>query len=95
VEGLGAGGTVHQFALAIGAAIIEVFGAFGAEGAFHRTDEGAGGFGGKLGAAVFAIGAHFQHCFYPSLVWSKFALGRISVSPPGSLVSCRTISFGS
>ena len=53
--------SVEQFAAAIGAAVIERFGAFRAEGAFERADERARCLRRKVGAAAFAIGAHFEH----------------------------------
>src|SRR3569832_2541727 len=52
---------IHQFAAAIGAAVVELLGAFGAEGAFERADEGAGFVGGQVDAAAFAVGAHLEH----------------------------------
>ncbi len=57
----GAGRPVHQLAAAIGAAIVERVGAFGAEGAFERTDERPRRGGGQVDAAAFAIGAHVEH----------------------------------
>ena len=54
-------GPVQQLAAAIGAALVELVGALGAEGAFEAADKRAGGFGWQVGAAAFAIGAHFKH----------------------------------
>jgi hypothetical protein len=56
---------VEQFTAAVGAAIIERLGTFGAKGAFERTDEGAGGLSQQVHAAFFAIGAHFKHRLPP------------------------------
>ena len=61
MQRLGPAWAVHQFAAAIGAAIIEQVRAFGAEGALERTDERAGRFGGQVRAAALAIGAHLKH----------------------------------
>ncbi len=55
------GWPVRQLTAAIGATIIQRLGASGAEGAFERADESTGCLGGKIAAAAFAIGAHFQH----------------------------------
>ena len=55
-----AGRAVHQLAAAIGAAIIEPFGAGRAKSTFEAANERAGGFGWQIGAAAFAIGTHFQ-----------------------------------
>ena len=52
---------VEQFAAAIRAMLVQRIGADRAEGAFERTDERAGLLGRKIGAATFAIGAHFAH----------------------------------
>ena len=54
-------GPVHQFATAIGAAIVERLGALRTKSAFERADERAGFIGGQVGAAAFAIRAHFEH----------------------------------
>ena len=54
-------GPVQQFAAAIGAALVELVGALGAEGAFEAADKCTGSFGRQVGAAAFAIGAHFKH----------------------------------
>ena len=61
MQRLGARWAVHQLAAAVGAAVIQILGAFGAEGTFERADEGAGRFGGKADTAHLAIGAHFEH----------------------------------
>ena len=54
-------GPVQQLAAAIGAALVELVGALGAEGAFEAADKCSGGFGRQISAAAFAIGAHFKH----------------------------------
>ncbi len=51
---------VDEFAAAICAHVIQRIGTLGAIGTLERADERAGGFGGKVRAAAFAIGAHFQ-----------------------------------
>ena len=54
-------GPVQQLAAAIGAALVELVGALGAEGAFEAADKCTGGFGQQVRAAAFAIGSHFKH----------------------------------
>ena len=54
-------GPVQQLAAAVGAAFVQLVRASGAEGAFEAADKCAGGFGWQVGAAAFAIGAHFKH----------------------------------
>lgn len=61
MERFGPRRAVHQLAAAIGATVVEILGAFGAEGAFERADERAGRVGGQARTAGFAIGAHFEH----------------------------------
>jgi hypothetical protein len=61
MQRLGPARAVHEFAAAIGAEVVERFGAFGAEGAFEAADEGTGRFGREIPAAALAIGTHFQH----------------------------------
>jgi hypothetical protein len=47
-----AGGTIHQLAAAIGAAIVQHLGTRRAEGAFEGADERARFVGGQVGAAA-------------------------------------------
>lgn len=53
--------TVDQLAAAVGAYIVEGFGARRAESAFEAADEGAGRLGREVRAATLAIGAHLEH----------------------------------
>ena len=62
MQRLGPARPVHQFAAAVGTAIIERVGAFGAEGALERTEERPRCLGGQVRAATLAIGAHLKHC---------------------------------
>ena len=57
----GARRTIDQFAAAIGAEIVERFGATRAEGAFEAADERAGSLGWQVAAATLAIGPHLKH----------------------------------
>ena len=52
---------IEHFAPAIGAQIIERLGTLRAKRALERANERAGRLGGEIGAATFAIGAHFEH----------------------------------
>ena len=52
---------VEQVAAAIGAEFVELVGTVRAEGALHRTDEGAMEIGGQVASAFFAIRSHFKH----------------------------------
>ena len=54
-------GPVQQFAAAIWAALVQLVGASGANGALKAANERTGGFGRQISAAAFAIGAHFKH----------------------------------
>ena len=65
----GARRPIEQFAAAIGAMLIEIVGALRAEGAFERADERTTVIGREIGAAAFAVGAHFEHVAACSL-WS-------------------------
>ena len=62
-------GPVHQLAAAIRAAIVERLCALRAEGAFERADKSACLVGRKIGAAAFAVGAHFEHGVLLAGVW--------------------------
>ncbi len=62
---------IEQFAPAIGAALVEVFGAIGAKGAFEAANEGAGILCRQIHAAAFAIGAHFKHGGVLPAKWSR------------------------
>src|SRR5690606_17680408 len=57
---------VEQVTATIGAALVELVGAIGAESALERADEGAVDVGGQIAAATFAIGAHFEHVYSPA-----------------------------
>ena len=59
-----ADGAVEQVAAAIGADFVQPVGAIGAKGALKGANEGSMHLRGQIGAAFFAIGAHFQHVFY-------------------------------
>ena len=56
-----ANGPVEQVAATIGANFVQAVRAIGAKCTFERTNEGAVHLRGQIGAALFAIGSHFQH----------------------------------
>src|SRR5688572_5613802 len=61
MQGFGPGRAVHQLAAAVGAAVIERFGAIGAKSALEAADERAGRLGRQVRPATLAIGAHLEH----------------------------------